>query len=966
MTNFKPQARTLLKGSAATFALTIAMLSAPAAFAQTAETSAADETIIVTGSRIARPNVDSSSPVSVVGAAEVELRAATNAEQFLRELPGAVPSIGSAVNNGNGGSSYVNLRGLGSNRNLVLLDGVRIVPSDLNARVDLNNIPLAVIERTDILSGGATTAYGADAVAGVVNFVTKRDFAGVDLSVSNGITARGDGHTFRAEATIGANFDDGRGNAIISIGFQNTKPVFQGDRDFSVDNIDSFTGNAGGSSAAVPSVLAGYGGPLRQISPDGQSLVPFYAPYNFNPTNIFQTPFKRFNIFAAGRYEIVDNVEVYSQAMFSKNKVATIIAPGGSFFNTWEIPYSNPFLPTQIRNSICAGQGLDQATCDAAAVAVDPSDPNYATFQSQVRRRFTESGTRDTEYETSMFNLKVGARGDITENLQFDVYGSYGESDKTNRNLGWGQFSRLQQALLATNPNTCLDGSNGCVPINLFGPAGSITQPMLDFVQALDSGGVQKVTLATVSGAVSGELFTLPTATSGVGFAVGAEYREYTARQVSDSLSQIPGEVLGAGGADPDIYGKYNVKEVFGELVVPLVQGASFANELTLEAGARYSDYSTAGGEFTWKLGGQWEPMQGLRFRGNYQRGSRAPNISELFSPVQVGLDNLASDPCSGSKPLGDPTLAAICVAQGAPAAIVAAGGIADPAAGQINITFGGNPNLETEVADTWTLGAVIQPAAVPSLVITVDYYSIIVNNAITSPTVGDSLDACFVTARDATDPACTSIRRNALTGGLDGSAADTPGVPVLISNQGRLETDGIDFSARWNGDIGFANLGLSFDGNWTNRSLFKASPTSLNRECVGFYSINCPSIQPEFSFNQRTSLTFESGLTLSVLWRYLSGVDYEPAQLAADIASGGGPLEEFQSIGATSYFDLSARFEIGENLTLNLAMLNMFDKLPKVVGSSIGSTAYNSGNVYPSTYDPLGRRFSAGVRLRF
>lgn len=968
MTNLNWQARAMLKGSAASFALGVALLSAPALAQQgTAEATAPADTIIVTGTRIARPNLDSSSPVSVVGSEEVELRAATNAEQFLRELPGIVPSIGSAVNNGNGGASFVNLRGLGSNRNLVLLNGVRIVPTDLLARVDLNIIPLAVIERTDILTGGATTVYGADAVAGVVNFVTRRDFAGVDLAVQNGLTERGDGQSFRVEATVGANFDDGRGNAIISIGYQNTKPVFQGDREFSVSNIGSFTGTASGSSATVPAVIAGYGGPLRQIGPNGE-LIPLTGAglFNFNPFNIFQTPFKRFNIYAAGRYEIDEAIEVYTEALFSKNTVETIIAPGGTFFNTWRVPLSNPFLPPAVLQAYCAGAGLDAAACSAAAAATDPSDPNYREINSQVRRRFVEAGTRDTRFSTTMFNMKVGARGAITDTVSYDVYGSYGESDRAGTNLGWGQFSRVQQAIRATSTTACLDPSNGCVPINLWGPAGSITPDMLAFVQENDNSSTNRVTLATVSGSVSGELFQIGWATDPVGVAVGAEYREYTARQVSDSLSKIPGEVLGSGGADPDIFGRYNVREVFGEVNVPLVQDRPGLQNLTLEGGFRYSDYSNAGGVWTWKAGGQWEPIDGFRLRGNYQRGSRAPNISELFSPVQVGLDNLATDPCSGTKPVGDPTLAAICVAQGAPAALVAAGGIADPAAGQINVTFGGNPDLDVEVADTWTIGAVIQPAAVPNLVLTIDYYNIIVNNAITSPSVGDALDACFVFNRSPSSPECVAIRRNPFTGGLDGSPADTPGVPLLTTNQGRIQTDGIDFSARWTGDIGFANLGLSFDANWTNRSRFKASPGSINRECVGFYSINCGSIQPEFSFNQRTSLNWDNGLTLSVLWRHLSGVKYEPAQLEADLAAGAAPLERFRTIGAANYFDLSGRFEIGENLTVGLAVLNLFDRKPKVVGSDIGSTAFNSGNVYPSTYDPLGRRYNVTARLRF
>ena len=241
-----------LKASVAPMVLGLAMVSTPA-FAQDQEAAeTAESVIVVTGSRISNPNLELSSPVGVVTSEELELRQTNTAEQFLRELPSAIPSTGSAVNNGNGGSSFVNLRGIGSQRNLVLLDGRRFVPADTTGRVDLNSIPLAVIERTDVLTGGATTTYGADAISGVVNFITKRDFAGVEINLSEQITEEGDGNVFRADMTIGANFDDGRGNVVLSVGYQDQDPVYQGDRSFGENNISSYTGNAGGSSNAIP------------------------------------------------------------------------------------------------------------------------------------------------------------------------------------------------------------------------------------------------------------------------------------------------------------------------------------------------------------------------------------------------------------------------------------------------------------------------------------------------------------------------------------------------------------------------------------------------------------------------------------------------------------------------------------------------------------------------------------------
>ena len=320
----------------------------PPAGVQTSETAApaqptAANEIVITGTLIRNPNLVASAPVTVVGHDEVQLRQTNTAEDILRTIPGAAPSIGAQVNNGNGGSSYVNLRSLGSNRNIVLIDGVRIVPVDLFGRVDLNNIPLALIDRVDVLTGGASSTYGADAVSGVVNFITRSDFSGMELAVSDQITQRGDGNYLRGDLTIGANFDDNRGNAVIGIGYQESDPVYQGgDRPDSNLALDSHTpGNlaVAGSSTTTPSAfdfvnLAG----RRQVGQTGDTIVPFYAPFNFNPYNVFQMPFKRYNLFASGHYDISDHLTVYSRGMYNNNTIDTIIAPSGVFASTVTVP----------------------------------------------------------------------------------------------------------------------------------------------------------------------------------------------------------------------------------------------------------------------------------------------------------------------------------------------------------------------------------------------------------------------------------------------------------------------------------------------------------------------------------------------------------------------------------------------------------------------------------------------------
>ncbi|UZK68109.1 TonB-dependent receptor [Sphingomonas sp. S1-29] len=979
--------------------------------------------IVVTGSLIRNPNLIASNPVSVIGADEIDLQQANVAEELLRELPGVVPSIGSAVNNGNGGASFVNLRGLGSNRNLVLLDGVRLVPGTLQGQFDLNNVPLALVQRVDVLTGGASTTYGADAISGVVNFITRTDFAGIDLNLSNQISEQGDGAIFRADLTVGANFDDGRGNAVLSIGYQQADPVFQGDRAISRFQVDSFTGGIGGSGTSVPSrftgvnptgadsITSGCGaaGQIacnavqgnRQVNAAGNAFRPTaaFTPFNFNPDNIFQTPFERYNIYAAANYQISDNVEVYNRAIFSKNTVSTIIAPSGAFAVPVTVGLNNPFLSGAQRSAFCgfdtnAGVGytprFTAAECTAAATATGRTDPNYREVTGvQLSRRATEVGPRVSDYTTTFFDYRAGVRGDITSNIGYDLFGSYGESENFQLIQGYTLNSRVQQSLLvnrdpATGTVTCQNDANGCVPVNFFGAEGSITPDTIDFLTG-NSSVLVRTTQAQARGTINGDFgFASPLATENISFAVGGEYRKYTASQESDSLSQ-GGDLGGAGGAAPNIQGGYDVYEAIGELIVPLVADRPFFNLLQVEGGVRYSSYTVdAAGDpsyntTTWKVGGQWEPFDGIKFRGNYSRAVRAPNIGELFSPVNTTLTNLADDPCAnltdeglpiGGRPTPTGVLRDVCIAQGAPASSI--GQIAVPTSGQAQSTGGGNVNLLPEDSDSWSAGAVFTPSFLPGFSASIDYYHITVDGAVSSPTPDDVVSACF-DSLSVTNPACLAIRRNPIDGSLSGDPSTTLGLPITLSNLGFIKTDGVDLTANYTRDFGIFGLSLGFTGNWTNRSQFNAnasSEDSILRECVGLYSANCASIQPEFSWSQRTTLSFDD-VDVSLLWRHIDRVDYEFADIAEDAAFAGTIDEpagtyDFNTIEPYDYFDLTVRYAVTENFTFSIAAMNMFDKQPPLVGNTIGSTAYNSGNTYPSTYDAVGRRFSASARIRF
>lgn len=380
------------------------------------------------------------------------------------------------------------------------------------------------------------------------------------------------------------------------------------------------------------------------------------------------------------------------------------------------------------------------------------------------------------------------------------------------------------------------------------------------------------------------------------------------------------------------------------------------------------------GSEFTWKAGGSWEPVDGLRIRGNYSRAARSPNISELFFPETTGLDNLANDPCAGAAPVGNAQLAAVCQAQGAPASSI--GNILQPAAGQINVTTGGNQNLDFEIANTWTVGFVTTPAAVPGLSVSVDYFNIKLDGAIGTPGIGDVIGGCYGGTLDFnTNSFCQLISRSPTTGGLDGSPDEVRGLLLNLTNLGRIKTDGIDVSVNWGTEltdtIGFD---VSVNGTWTNQNRFQAiagSDDSPFRDCVGFYSVNCGSIQPEYVFDTRTSLSFAEDALLSLRWRYLSGTEQEPLDIEDQGPAFIGDTDlfgdvDFTQIPSESYFDLTAQFYAMDNLTLTLTVQNLLDNQPTVVGSTIGSTAFNSGNIFPSTYDALGRRYAAAVSFRF
>jgi len=936
------------------------------------------EEITVTGTRIRTPGLISNSPVTSLEAEEMQYRQPVAAEEMIKQLPMAVPAVGPGTNNGANGLATIDLRGLGPERTLVLLGGRRMVPGNLNGAVDTNAIPVALLDRVDLLTGGASVLYGADAVAGVVNFVLKKDFEGIDLSASFANSGEGDAERYRADFTVGANTSDGRGNVAMSFGYTDRKPLLQGQRSFGQASINSSSGQAVGSSASVPTVTL-LNGSLAVLDPASgafrQPLVPSDF-FNFNPLNFYEAPLERTQLTAIGHYEVADAVELYGQALYTNSYVGQQLAPSGTFFSNWQLPVGNPFIPDAARQQLCAQHGVAAAECVPAFRDANGNvTGGTEEITTQLRRRITELGPRLGAFDVQTLQWTLGLRGDLpfADGWDWDVYWQRGDTDG-KRTLGnWGSSSKVQQALRAvtdsvTGEIVCLDPSNGCVPLNLFGAEGSITPEMLKFINlsALQTQFVeQDVGSASVAGDL-GERFRSPFADLPIGVAGGYEYRRLTAGNLSDGASQIDSEVLGTGSPLPDRSGTYSLRELYLETILPIITDRPGIQSLTLEGGVRHTEFEVQDSSTdyrSWKGGLSWEPVDTLRVRASVQRATRSPNVNELFAPLVTGLDNLSVDPCQGGNiNSGEAntagTLSNLCRQTGVPLSVV--GVLPAPAAGQINVLSGGNPALGPEVADTMTVGLVWQPEFVEDLTMTLDYYDIEVEDAIDGPSSGDIIQDCYDPARNPNfefNAACQAVGRSPTGGDLN--ANDARGVALPLSNLGRLKTTGFDLGVNYGFDL--SNLGrLTLSLNATNVRDFLVQPTpdSQSRNCLGYYSVSCDGNVMDYKWVQRTTFSRDN-FDVSLLWQHRSALDVEP-EIAGDF------LPAFSHISSYDYFDLAGVWRATDGVRVNLTIRNLFDKNPPMVGNTIGTTAANSGNTFPQEYDVIGRYFTLGLTASF
>lgn len=931
------------------------------------------ERIEITGSRIKSVGNTSSSPISSVGKLDIDTIQPVAVEELVRGLSSSYPAIGPGINNGSNGTASIDLRGMGSNRTLVLFNGKRFVPATLGGVVDTNNVPVSLLERVDLVTGGASAVYGADAVAGVVNFVTKRNFTGVEATTLYSVSAKNDARRYKSDLTLGANLADGRGNVAVHVGTTRTAPIRLGDRDYAATVISSSTGNPGGfSGTSVPAVLSGMPAPIngsRVIDATTgllRSAVTSGPPdgYNTNPPNYFETPLTRTQVTGLGRFTINDNAEAYAEIFHTRSNVTLNLAPSGTFGVALNIPIGNPFITPAVRNQLCAAYGISAANCVPG---------NATEFRANVARRFVEAGPRVYSYDNVTTQYTTGLRGAIPflDTWSYDTYFQFGRSDQQQTTANGFGFTKLQQAVRATSSTACTVTTGGCVPINLFGGAGSITPEMLAYISTPTFQTTQ-VTQKVVSLSANGDVAFVksPLAKNPLGLAVGYEQRTVFGGNKSDAVVQTQGELLGSGAPTPDRSGELNFKEVYVEANMPLVQNITGVQALNLSLGYRDTTFKTSASQNygSWKGGFDYAPIKGLRFRAEQQRATRAPNVNELYAPIVTGLTTLAIDPCQLTRITAADagkagTLTALCQQTGVPTSQI--GAVAAPSSSQANNTSGGNPALKPEKADTTTVGLVWEPEFVSNLSVTLDFWKIKVTDAVSSATTSQVVDGCYTTALNPSlsyNAFCQAIQRDALNGTLNG--VGSKGIVTQSSNLGMLDYAGIDIGANYRlplKALGAPNLGrLDFGLQMSrlNRADFKSLPTVATLEQAGYYGLDVGPAYTKTKFTQRTTWTF-GNYSLGYNWRYIGASTVQPNR-AADY------LPIYTSIPAVNYVDLNGSWQVLKNLKLNLSINNAFDKKPPFIGTGIAPGSYNFGNTIPMVYDVIGRRYTISATATF
>ncbi len=936
----------------------VGLAASPAVLAQD-EGAGVIEEITVTGSRIKKQDFISNAPVTTLGVEQINLTNTINTESLLNKLPQTVPGLDRTSNNPGNGTATVDLRGLGSNRTLVLVNGTRVVPTTSAGTVDINTIPNALIENIEVLTGGASAVYGSDAVAGVVNFILKDNFEGVAFNASHETTEEGDADLTSIDLTLGVNSADGRGNVTLNFSYTDREELFQGDRDFAnfaqFDGVDE-NGNLilfDGGSSGIPATSifgAGFAGIAPDTSgvvfdPDGSARAfigdgPNNDFYNYAPVNYIQLPQERYQATALGKYDVTSDIEVYGRGQFTSSIVPQQLAPTPIFQTAAFTLDGNPFLPaaTQQILSDAIGDGVDS-----------DGDGIDDTASALLRRRLVEVGPRIVDADFTAWQLLAGVRGQIMDtDWDYDGYISSGRVLNSSQQRGNVARSRFNQALLLNGAGTgCADpSSNGatvdCVPMNIFGE-GNISPQAAEFLRVSVA---SQAVFDQLTGGLNftgdlGEGLSLPGGRIGAAFGFEHSELDFAFRPSQDLAT---GNIAGFNGAPP-VSGGFDVDSFYVEFYFPILSDAPFADSLDLEVAYRTSDYTTAGTVDAFKIAGSWAPVDQIRFRGGFNQAVRAPNIGELFSPQGENFPG-AQDPCA-AEGNPDAAVAAICEATGVPANVVGSPAINLPA-GQVRSLTGGNPDLEEETADTFTAGFVATPDFIEGLTVSIDYFDIEIEDYITEFGGGASnaLNICY----DPNNPAggigsefCNIINRRP-----DGTIDF---VSLTLANVAKQTLKGVDVLGSYDTELLGGDLRINYIGTFTTESEFTAFEGADPIECAGKFGLNrCGEPLPDYTHRVTFNYLYDDW-TAQLSWQFIGEVDDDDPSIEYTV----------EQLDSENYFDASVSYAVNDNYSVVFGIDNLFDTDPPILGDN-----QEQANTWPATYDVFGRTFFLRASAQF
>jgi iron complex outermembrane recepter protein len=935
------------------------------------------EEVTVTGSLITRKDLESLSPVAVIDVEEVTYQGTGRVEDLIQQLPQAFAAQNATISNGASGTATVQLRNLGAVRTLSLLNGRRMASGDaFSTSADLNFIPSALIRRVDVLTGGAGAAYGADAVAGVVNFVLDTEFEGFqgeiqwngfqhnnsnDLAqeinaargydVPTGSTWNNGGYSFNL--AVGGKFAGDKGHASAFIDYRDVAAITKDVRDYTNCSVQNLGANGAACGGSATWQYGYFSTPTADLvlDPNTGNTNTFRERrstdvYNFAPANFMQRNDQKWSGGAFARYTVNEHFEPYAEVMVMDDYSDAQIAPSGSFFSVGSINCDNPMLSDSQRRDICGTQAAGEA-------------------EVYIARRNVEGGARTDQLRHVNWRLLGGIRGDINPSWSYDLYALNASVNAPESYINDLSEARLYEALHVVgtpgDPSTwqCSSGNPNCVPWNIF-TIGGVTQEATDYLALTylyNSGTNTKVLNGTIRGDLESAGIKLPSATEAVQLAFGGEVRKESLFVTPDLVNTIGG-AAGQGGPLEAVDGNYVTKEGFLELLVPVVQDSPGFQDLSLELGYRFMNYTPSEqgskSNSSWKAMLSWAPIEGLRLRGGMNRAVRAPNVQELFRPQGLALEG-TEDICAGSSPSA--TLEQ-CQRTGVTAAQY--GNILENPAGQYNAFIGGNPQLEVESADTMTFGFVWTPKSIAGLSVTVDYYDVTIEDTIDNFQADDVVATCAETGDAAL---CALIHRDAR-----GTLWLTNEGYTIASNQniGTVAARGIDFSASYPWDLGSHGfINLSFLGSTMLENSLDNPLVAY--DCAGYMGNQCGNPSPAWRHRVRAAWNTSFKATFSLGWRFMSSVKNDDFSDDPDL-SNEALHERLELAGsdefpAYNWFDFAAIYKFSDGLRVTAGVNNIFDKEPPF-GAGLSDIDYGPG--YYGMYDYMGRALYANLQFEF